>query len=84
VLGLPGLRFHDLRHTAASLFAGSGMPLARVARLLGHAETATTYRLYLHFFRDDYAADMDRLDSYLAPRAAAPPLAELPPRVRRA
>jgi integrase len=63
----PDLRFHDLRHTAASLFAASGMPLARVARVLGHADTATTYRVYLHFFPDDFAADMDRLDAYLAP-----------------
>jgi integrase len=66
-IGQPDLRFHDLRHTAASLFAASGMPLARVARVLGHADTATTYRVYLHFFPDDFAADMDRLDAYLSP-----------------
>ena len=66
----PDLRFHDLRHTAASLFAASGMPLARVARVLGHADTATSYRVYLHFFPDDFAADMGRLDAYLAPSAA--------------
>ncbi|PPG64178.1 hypothetical protein C5C27_04090 [Rathayibacter sp. AY2B7] len=66
-IGQPDLRFHDLRHTAASLFAASGMPLARVARILGHADTATTYKVYLHFFPDDHAADMDRLDAYLAP-----------------
>lgn len=66
-IGQPDLRFHDLRHTAASLFAASGMPLARVARILGHSDTATTYKVYLHFFPDDFAADMDRLDEYLAP-----------------
>jgi integrase len=64
-LGLKGLRFHDLRHTAASLFAGSGMPLARVAQILGHADTATTYKVYLHFFPDDFDSDMDRLDAYI-------------------
>jgi integrase len=69
-IGLPELRFHDLRHTAASLFAASGMPLARVARVLGHADTATTYKVYLHFFPDDFTADMDRLDAYLAPSPA--------------
>jgi len=46
------------------------MPLARVARVLGHADTATSYRVYLHFFPDDFAADMGRLDAYLAPSAA--------------
>lgn len=66
-IGRPALRFHDLRHTAASLFAASGMPLARVTSTLGHADTATTYKVYLGFFPDDFAADMDRLDEYLAP-----------------
>ena len=64
-IGQPHLRFHDPRHTAASLFAGSGMPLARVARILGHSDTATTYKVYLGFFPDDFASDMDRLDSYI-------------------
>jgi len=66
-IGQRDARFHDLRHTAASLFAASGMPLARVARVLGHADTATTYRVYLLYFPDDFAADMDRLDAYIAP-----------------
>ncbi|OJX63900.1 MAG: hypothetical protein BGO95_06870 [Micrococcales bacterium 73-13] len=69
-LGHPGLRFHDLRHTAASLFAASGMPLARVSRILGHADTTITYKVYLGFFPDDFQQDMDRLDAYLAPTAA--------------
>jgi hypothetical protein len=43
------------------------MPLTRVARVLGYAETATTYRVYLHFFPDDIAADTDRLNAYLRP-----------------
>jgi integrase len=66
-IGRPALRFHDLRHTAASLFAASGVPLARVASTLGHADTATTYKVYLGFFPDDFAAHMDRLEEYLAP-----------------
>jgi hypothetical protein len=53
-----------------SLFAASGMQFARVARALGHSDTATTYKTYLHFFPDDFSADMDRLDAYLAPSAA--------------
>jgi hypothetical protein len=40
------------------------MPLARVARILGHADIATTYKVYLHFFPEDLTADMDRLDVY--------------------
>jgi hypothetical protein len=53
------------------------MPLARVAQVLGHADSATTYKVYLHFFPDDFAADMDRLDAYLSP--ATPPADVLAP-----
>ena len=85
-IGQPELRFHDLRQTAASLFAASGMPLARVAQVLGHSDTATTYKVYLHFFPDDYAADMDRLDAYLdrGTGGHATPEAGAPSRVRPA
>ncbi|WP_371872796.1 tyrosine-type recombinase/integrase [Herbiconiux sp. L3-i23] len=70
-IGQPELRFHDLRHTAASLFAASGMKLECVAQVIGHADTSTTYKVYLHFFQDDFDADMDRLDTYLTNRIEA-------------
>lgn len=77
-IGRPTLRFHDLRHTAASLFAASGMPLARVARVLGHADTTMTYKVYLHFFPDDFTADMERLDAYIAPTQRPTEAAPIP------
>ncbi|QEO10227.1 site-specific integrase [Protaetiibacter larvae] len=77
-IGRPTLRFHDLRHTAASLFAASGMPLVRVARVLGHADAGMTYRVYLHFLPDDFLADMERLDAYIAPARRATQTAPLP------
>lgn len=77
-VGRPTLRFHDLRHTAASLFAASGMPLARVARVLGHADTTMTYKVYLHFFPDDFTADMERLDAYIAPTQRPAEAAPIP------
>lgn len=61
-IGYPELRFHDLRHTAASIWASDGMKLERVAAALGHADTSTTYKVYLHFFKDDYDEDMERSD----------------------
>ena len=42
--GLSGLRFHDLRHSAASRLVASGLALAEVGRILGHTMPATTYR----------------------------------------
>jgi integrase len=42
--GLEDLRFHDLRHTAATRWVQGGLPLPEVARLLGHTNLTTTYR----------------------------------------
>jgi integrase len=47
--GLPvSLRFHDLRHIAASLALGQGMPIPAVSEMLGHADAAITLRVYAH------------------------------------
>mgnify|MGYP001447633776 CR=1 FL=1 len=42
--GLSDLRFHDLRHTAATRLVGLHIPLAEVGRVLGHTQSNTTYR----------------------------------------
>ena len=42
--GLPEVRFHDLRHTAATRLVGAHMPLAEVGRILGHTQANTTNR----------------------------------------
>ncbi len=45
-LGLPGLRFHDLRHTAATLLSGAGVQPRDVQAALGHANITTTLAVY--------------------------------------
>jgi len=45
---LPDIRFHDLRHTAASLMLAAGVPLPDVSEMLGHANAGITAKLYLH------------------------------------
>ena len=42
--GLKDLRFHDLRHTAATRLVGAHIPLSEVGRVLGHTQANTTYR----------------------------------------
>lgn len=49
-LGHLGATIHDLRHTYASWLAQDGVPLGRIAELLGHASTSTT-EIYAHFSR---------------------------------
>jgi hypothetical protein len=41
------VRFHDLRHTVATLLMGSVNPKV-VSELLGHSDVATTLRVYSH------------------------------------
>jgi integrase len=74
-IGRPTLRFHDLRHTAASLWAMHGMAMERVAAALGHADTGITYKTYLHFFPDQWDANMARFSAGLStPDARITPL----------
>jgi integrase len=51
--GLPQeRRFHDLRHTAASLLLGEGVPVPVVCHLLGHADSGITLKVYAHMLPD--------------------------------
>ena len=49
--GLPDLRIHDLRHSAASFMVNSGIDLFAVGRILGHADHQSTMR-YSHLAND--------------------------------
>ena len=46
--GLPPMRFHDLRHTAATLLLGRGVHPKIVSEMLGHSQIAITLDLYSH------------------------------------
>lgn len=48
---LPGLRLHDLRHSAASFMVNSGVDLFAVGKVLGHANYQSTQR-YAHLAND--------------------------------
>jgi integrase len=48
VAGVPRIRFHDLRHTAATLLLGQGVHPKIVSEMLGHASIGITLDLYSH------------------------------------
>lgn len=50
--GLPRIRLHDLRHTAASLLASSGVPILTAAGLLGH-DPKVFAQVYAHLYPED-------------------------------
>ena len=71
--GIVGLRLHDLRHTFASMLAGSGLSLPVIGALLGHTQVSTTQR-YAHLADDPLRAAMARLGQLVvdASKALAP------------
>ncbi|GGJ59171.1 tyrosine-type recombinase/integrase [Deinococcus roseus] len=50
--GVPMIRFHDLRHTAASLLVRHGVPIKVVAERLGHKDASLTLRVYTHVYEE--------------------------------
>lgn len=62
--GLPRLRFHDLRHTAASLLLAEGVPARVVMETFGHSQISLTLNTYSHVTKrllGEAAAAMDRV-----------------------
>ncbi len=47
--GLPRIRFHDMRHTCATLLLGQGVHPKIVQELLGHASIRLTLDTYSHY-----------------------------------
>ncbi|WP_231133987.1 tyrosine-type recombinase/integrase [Motilibacter deserti] len=64
--GLPALRIHDLRHTAASLAVASGANVKAVQKMLGHASATMTLDTYADLFDDELDAIAERMDERAA------------------
>jgi integrase len=63
---IPRIRFHDLRHTHASLLVASGESIKVVSERLGHAHPAFTIHTYQHLLPGMSAAAADRFTSLIA------------------
>jgi integrase len=69
--GVQRIRFHDLRHTAATLLLGQGVPVKVVSEMLGHASVAITLDVYSHVLPDMQAQAISAMEAVLgAPRCA--------------
>jgi integrase len=66
--GLPKVRFHDLRHTAASLLFAEGVHPKVVQERLGHATIAITLDTYSHVIPTMQKEAATQLDALLASR----------------
>jgi integrase len=61
--GIRRIRFHDLRHTFASLMISNGEDIVRVSRLMGHATASFTLNVYSHMLPREHDPSGDRLAS---------------------
>jgi integrase len=60
--GIGHVRIHDLRHTAAVWMLSEGVPIEKVAQVLGHSNIAVTYRTYGRYLPEHMQDAVDVLD----------------------
>lgn len=58
-IGAPGLGFHALRHTYASLQLAAGVNILQLSRALGHHSPAFTLSVYTQLLPGDEAPALD-------------------------
>lgn len=82
--GLPHIRFHDLRHTQATLMLKVGINLRIVSERLGHISGAIILDTYSHVVPSIREAAAQRFDKLLeSPDVSGRPRAEYRARQRR-
>ena len=65
--GLPIIRFHDLRHTAAYLMLNKDVPVITVSKRLGHAKPSTTIDVYDHLYPENQEEAARIMDEIITP-----------------
>jgi integrase len=64
---LQRIRFHDLRHTAASLMLNRGVPVLIVSKILGHSNPSVTLNIYAHSTLDMQSQAASIMDEIVTP-----------------
>jgi len=68
----PSPTFHDMRHTAVSLWIAAGATDLEVAKWAGHRSVSFTKDRYAHLFPEHGSALADRLDAFIAAATPTP------------
>lgn len=61
--GLPAIRFHDLRHSAATILLSMGVNIKVIQEMLGHSDISITLRVYGHLLPSMQQEAVDKWDS---------------------
>jgi integrase len=64
---VPEIRFHDLRHTAASLMLSKGISIFIVSKIIGHARPSITSDIYGHLIPGAMSGIGDMMDEMITP-----------------
>lgn len=75
--GLPRIRFHDLRHTSASLMLNNGVPVIVVSKILGHSSPSITLNVYGHLFQERQDEYTQQMEEMLMPLSVSLPASEV-------
>ncbi len=62
--GLPRIRFHDLRHSAATLLLSMGVNVKVIQELLGHSNVSITLQVYSHMLPSMQKEAVDKLEDF--------------------
>ena len=60
--GLQDVRFHDLRHSVATILFAAGVDLKVISELLGHSSIAVTSDVYAHLLPGMQRAVVNKMD----------------------
>ena len=64
--GLPRIRFHDLRHTFATMALQNGVDVKTVSSMLGHCDAGFTLRTYTHTTRQMQRNAAEKMGDFMA------------------
>jgi len=64
--GLPRIRFHDLRHSAATLLVSMGVNPKVIQELLGHSHVSITLQVYSHMLPSMQKEAIDKLEGFFS------------------
>ena len=66
-IGVTRIRFHDLRHSCATLLYAQGVDLQTIRDLLGHSSIGVTSAIYVDVLREVQRDAVDRLGHLFGP-----------------